>query len=321
MAAGAAGRLLELLSRRRRNVAAPAAEIAYNLLMEGSAAAIDVAIDRSVARLLGCVRGAAVAVLTGAGCSTESGIPDYRGPVTRRLARRPIQYRDFLRDPATRRRYWARSIVGWPRFAAARPNPAHRALAALESAGVVTGVVTQNVDRLHHVAGSRRILELHGALAEVVCLDCGAVERRDALQERLLSLNPGFEPGAAAQAPDGDADLAPERIDAFRVAGCLACGGALKPNVVFFGENVPRPLVERAYELVGESGALLVVGSSLAVFSGYRFVKRAAERGIPIAIVNMGDTRGDPLAEVCVDAPAGAVLPRLAAAFGCGEPV
>ncbi len=261
------------------------------------------------------LRGRRLVALTGAGISTESGIPDYRGPGTRARARNPIQYREFVRDPAARRRYWARSLVGWPRIDGARPNPAHQAMARLERGGALACVITQNVDRLHQRAGSEQVIELHGALAEVVCLACRAIEPRAELQGRLLSLNPGFAERPTELAPDGDAELPADRIDGFRVATCRTCGGDLKPNVVFFGESVPRPTVEAAYASVDAAEALLVVGSSLTVFSGYRFVRRAAERGIPIAIVNLGPTRGDDHATARVDARAGDALPALARAL------
>lgn len=250
--------------------------------------------------------------LTGAGCSTESGIPDYRGPETARRARNPVQYREFLTSPTARARYWARSLVGWPRFAAARPNAAHTALASLET-GPLLGVITQNVDRLHQAAGSARVVELHGALADVTCLRCGRIEARSSLQERLVRLNPQFVHRRAESAPDGDADL--EDVDGFRVAPCLTCGGDVKPAVVFFGENVPRPRVDAARALVGRAEALLVVGSSLTVFSGLRFVREAHRQGIPVAIVNLGPTRGDALATITIDARAGDVLPALAVAL------
>jgi NAD-dependent SIR2 family protein deacetylase len=271
-----------------------------------------------VAALAALLRGRRVVVLTGAGCSTESGIPDYRGPGTRARARNPIQHHEFVTRPEVRARYWARSVLGYGRFATARPNPAHHALAAMEAAGLVSGLLTQNVDRLHHAAGSARVIELHGALAEVRCLDCGAREPRAALQSRLLALNPGFTAQPVELRPDGDAELPPEAVAAFRVAGCLACGGTLKPDVVFFGDNVPRPTVEAAFALLDEGDALMVVGSSLAVYSGFRFVRRAAERALPIAFVNLGPARGDELAQVRVDARAGEVLPALAAALGAG---
>jgi len=252
-----------------------------------------------------------VAVLTGAGCSTESGIPDYRGPETARRARNPIRFAEFVRDEAGRRRYWARSFVGWPRLAAAKPNPAHLALARLQATGHVRGLITQNVDRLHQRAGSADSVELHGALQEVVCLGCGALGERDDLQDRLVALNPGFEGGHAAQAPDGDADLA--EVQDFVVARCLRCAGDLKPHVVFFGESVPRERVARAREHVDRADALLVVGSSLVVYSGFRFVKQAHQRGIPVAILNLGPTRGDPLATVYLRASAGEALSAAAA--------
>lgn len=262
--------------------------------------------------LAGLLEHARVAVLTGAGCSTESGIPDYRGPETRRRARSPIRFAEFVKDEAGRQRYWARAFVGWERLADKRPNAAHEALAHMERAGLLTGLVTQNVDRLHHAAGSEAVVELHGALADVRCLACGALEPRDGLQARLDALNPGWRALRAEQAPDGDAELSSELVARFVVADCARCGGPLKPDVVFFGEAVPRERVERAYAMVDAADALLVVGSSLAVFSGYRFVKRAHARGQPIAIVNLGASRGDALADVVVDARAGEVLPRLA---------
>lgn len=256
-----------------------------------------------------------IVVLSGAGCSTESGIPDYRGPETRRRARNPIQYREFMRDATTRTRYWARSAIGWPRFSAAQPNEGHRALARLEAAGLVQGVITQNVDRLHQAAGSRRVVELHGALGEVRCLDCEGIEPRERLQTRIATLNPGWSVQHVEMAPDGDAELAAEAAQVFQVPGCVQCEGTLKPNVVFFGENVPRERVEAAWALLDEADALLVVGSSLAVYSGYRFVLQAAKEQMPVAIVNLGPTRGDHLAQVRVDGRLGEVLPPLADAL------
>ncbi len=259
--------------------------------------------------------GRRLVVVSGAGCSTDSGIPDYRGEGTRRRARRPVQYREFVARPEARQRYWARAYLGWPRFRRAGPNPAHRALARLEAAGAVAGVITQNVDRLHHAAGSQRVVELHGALAEVVCLDCGALETRDGLQARLHELNPSWHVTGAEMAPDGDADLEGDAFRSFRRADCRACGGPLKPNVVFFGENVPRSRSEAAWTLWDQAEVLLVVGSSLAVLSGYRFIKKAAGRGLPVVIVNRGPTRGDAEATVRIDAGLGDVLPRLADAL------
>ncbi|MCA9543838.1 MAG: NAD-dependent protein deacetylase [Myxococcales bacterium] len=250
-----------------------------------------------------------LAVLTGAGCSTESGIPDYRSP--RATPRRePMRFMEFKRSAAARQRYWSRAFVGWQAMAAARPNAAHDALAALERAGRLDCLITQNVDRLHQAAGSRRVVELHGALAEVICLDCQAVSPREALQARLAALNPSWQCASATAAPDGDADLDPG-AEAFRVAPCEACGGPLKPRVVFFGEQVPPARVEAAFAAVERADALLVAGSSLTVWSGLRFVRRAAERGIPIASVNLGPTRADDLFSVNVQARVGDVLPAL----------
>ena len=259
----------------------------------------------------GCV------VLTGAGCSTESGIPDYRGAGRPVRPSSPIQHGAFLGDPLVRRRYWARATLGWERFSKARPNPAHRALAALERAGRVAGVITQNVDRLHQAAGSARVVELHGALADVVCLDCSGREHRVDLQARLLCANPGWLQLAAGSNPDGDADLAPGYVADFQVVGCGTCGGTLKPEVVFFGGSVAAPVLASAWALFEEATALLVVGSSLAVFSGFRFARRAAELGLRMAIVNLGPTRADAFAPCArVHAPAGAVLSAVAERLG-----
>lgn len=262
--------------------------------------------------------------LTGAGCSTEAGIPDYRG-AGRTGPRNPIQHDAFLRGADVRRRYWARATIGWERFKDARPNAGHRALAAMESAGLLTGVITQNVDRLHQAAGSRQVIELHGALADVRCLGCGAGEPRAELQGRLLAANPGWLERARRELasevrggvrPDGDAELAPETVAAFEVVACRPCGGALKPEVVFFGGTVPEATLAPAWRMLERAEALLVVGSSLTVYSGFRFVRRAHELGLPIGIVNVGPTRGDALAAVRVEAPAGSALPRLAADLG-----
>jgi NAD-dependent SIR2 family protein deacetylase len=272
-------------------------------------------LDHAVAKLAACLNGRRLAVLTGAGISTESGIPDYRGPETARRARNPIKFQAFVGDPAARARYWARATVGYPRVAAAEPNAGHRALARLEERRVVGGIITQNVDGLHARAGSRHVVELHGTLGEVACLACGVREDRDGLQRRLLRVNPGWTRRSADSAPDGDAELDEAAAATFEVVGCLTCGGALKPDVVFFGENVPRPRVEAAYRMVDSTAALLIVGSSLTVFSGFRFVKRAIAAGKPVAIVNVGPTRADGLATVKVEGRIGAVLPALEAAL------
>ena len=267
--------------------------------------------------LIQLLRGRRVVALTGAGCSTESGIPDYRGADTPPRTRPPIQHREFVDHADTRRRYWARSVLGWSRFSAARPNPAHAALAELEQRGVVAGLITQNVDGLHGAAGSREVVELHGALARVRCLDCAALTSRDALQARLLAANPGWleRTRGASIAPDGDADLPDDLVDGFTVVGCAACGGTMMPDVVFFGGSVPRATLDAAWAVFDRAEALLVVGSSLTVFSGFRFVRRAAERGVPIGILNQGPTRGDDHAAVRLDAHAGVALPALARAL------
>jgi NAD-dependent deacetylase sirtuin 4 len=262
--------------------------------------------------LVELLAGKRLAVLTGAGCSTESGIPDYRGEGTSKRARKPIQFDAYVHDPIARARYWARSVIGWPKMAAARPNATHRGLAALEQAGAMTGLITQNVDRLHHAAGSREVVELHGALAEVRCLACSTIESREQLQARMLERNPDWRDADASMAPDGDADFDDAgSLAAFEPCDCRHCGGLLKPNVVFFGEAVPLDRVQRGHAIVDQAEALLVLGSSLAVFSGLRFVKRAAERGMAIVIVNAGATRGDPLATLRVEARVGELVPRL----------
>jgi NAD-dependent SIR2 family protein deacetylase len=265
----------------------------------------------SVADLAHLMRGRATLVLSGAGISTESGIPDYRGPNGSMLARRPMQYREFVGSADARRRYWARSAVGWARVGAALPNAGHSAVARLEQLGAVTGVITQNVDGLHQAAGSRRVLELHGSLAEVRCLSCGLPEMRDHLQARLVELNPAWAWGAAESAPDGDAEVPTGTTASFSVPGCLRCGGVLKPDVVFFGESVPAPRVEAAWRMLAGAEVLLVVGSSLAIFSGLRFVSRAARENKPVAIVNQGETRGDGMAAVRIEGRLGEVLPSL----------
>lgn len=271
-------------------------------------------VDRSPAEdaLVALLSGRRLVALTGAGCSTESGIPDYRGQ-GRPPVRSPIQHDAFIRRPEVRLRYWARATVGWERFSRARPNPAHAALAAMETAGILRGIITQNVDRLHHAAGSRRVVELHGALAEVRCLDCGAREDRGELHRRLLVANPTWLDGVVAVAPDGDAELPASAVGDFRILGCAGCAGTLMPDVVFFGGTVPAAKVAAAWSFLDEADVLLVVGSSLAVYSGWRFVRGAAERGIPVAVVNIGQTRADEISRVRIEAPAGALLPRIAA--------
>jgi NAD-dependent SIR2 family protein deacetylase len=219
----------------------------------------------------------------------------------------------FLRKPEVRQRYWARATIGWPRFSAAKPNPAHEALADMEIVGQLLGVITQNVDRLHHTAGSRRVIELHGALAEVRCLGCAAVVPRAHVHERLCATNGDWLAATtAAASPDGDAQLTPDAESSFTVIPCAACGGDLKPDVVFFGGNVPPDRVAEAFALLDEADVLLVVGSSLEVYSGFRFVRGAVDRGKGVAIVNQGPTRGDDIAQLRIDARAGVVLPETA---------
>lgn len=255
--------------------------------------------------------GGAVA-LTGAGMSTASGIPDYRGPDGQRRVQ-PMQYADFLADPVNRQRYWARSYAGWEAFAAAQPNAGHLALARLEACGVVHAVITQNVDGLHQRAGSARVLDLHGSLAQVICLDCAAKEDRWQLQRRIASANPGLRATAVRIRPDGDVDLDPAQVAAFVAPRCAGCGSdRIKPDVVFFGGSVSRDLVERAYGWVDRADALLVLGSSLRVMSGLRFVRHAARRGIPVLAITRGSVRGPELIDVHLDALLGPELESLA---------
>jgi len=255
-------------------------------------------------------------VLTGAGCSTESGIPDYRDASGAWKHRQPVQYQDFVRSEAVRQRYWARSMLGWPRFAQARPNSAHDALARLEAAGFVRQLVTQNVDGLHQQAGSRRVIDLHGRLDAVECLHCGDRTSRAILQRILEQRNPAFRRLAAAAAPDGDAGLEDADFSQFQAPACGRCGGVLKPGVVFFGESVPRTRVTLACERLATAEALLVVGSSLMVFSGYRFCRAAAEQAKPIAAVNLGRTRADELLALKVAVPCGQALSALTERLG-----
>ncbi|RAV12794.1 NAD-dependent protein deacetylase [Mycolicibacterium sp. GF69] len=264
--------------------------------------------------LVAVLRSRRIAVLTGAGISTDSGIPDYRGPDS--PPSNPMTIRQFTSDPVFRQRYWARNHLGWRHMAATLPNAGHRALAALEAAGVVSGLITQNVDLLHTKAGSGNVVDLHGTYARVVCLDCGHTMSRAALADLLESANPGFAERAAervggiAVAPDADAVVGD--TGSFRVVDCPGCGGMLKPDIVYFGENVPKEHVAEAYSMVDNADALLVAGSSLTVYSGYRFVRHAAAAGIPIAIINRGRTRGDELATVKIDNGCSPMLALLA---------
>lgn len=270
---------------------------------------------------LGLLDGRAVVALTGAGLSTDSGIPDYRGPDA--PPRRPMTYAEFTSGPVAQRRYWARSHLGWSRIRRAAPNPGHRALAELERHGRLRGLITQNVDGLHERAGSHAVIDLHGRISDVICLGCKRITSRRALHERLVAANPGFAESVGQEleiAPDGDVLL--EETEGFRLVGCVACGGVLKPDVVFFGENVPKPRVAEAFAMVDAlaagpaPGALLVAGSSLSVMSGLRFVRHAHALGLPVVIVNRGATRGDGLAALRVHAGCSEFLGALAERAG-----
>ncbi|WP_069173776.1 NAD-dependent protein deacetylase [Streptomyces griseus] len=257
-----------------------------------------------------------VLVLSGAGMSTESGIPDYRGEGGSLSRHTPMTYQDFTAGPQARRRYWARSHLGWRTFGRARPNAGHRAVAAFGRHGLLSGVITQNVDGLHQSAGSTGVVELHGGLDRVVCLSCGALSTRRELAGRLAEANPDFGPVAAAINPDGDADLTDEQVGDFRVVPCTVCGGILKPDVVFFGEAVPPARVEQCRALVRAAASLVVLGSSLTVMSGLRFVRQAAQEEKPVLIVNRDPTRGDRHAVTRVALPLGAALTTVAGRLG-----
>lgn len=263
-----------------------------------------------VARIL--EQGRAV-VLSGAGLSTESGIPDYRGATGTLRRHTPMTYQEFVSSEVGRRRYWARSHLGWRTITGSQPNSGHAAVATLGLGGHVSGVITQNVDGLHTAAGTPDPIELHGSLARVICLDCGTVSTREKLDRRLRMANPDFQDVSTRINPDGDVELDDAAVAAFDFVPCDVCGGMLKPDVVFFGENVPKPKVARCYELIDQSLSLLVLGSSLTVMSGLRFVKYAAKAGKPVAIINQGPTRGDEHAVVRLEAPLGTSLTALAA--------
>jgi len=278
--------------------------------------------------LVDLVSGGGVVVLSGAGISTESGIPDYRGPDgTRRV--QPMTFGEFTGSSHARRRYWARSYIGWQRFRAATPNEGHRVVADLQRSGYVGPIITQNVDGLHQAAGARDVVELHGSLERAVCLTCGEVTTRLGLHERMTEANPGFMDRFAQAAarvgsqwgeqvrPDGDIVLADELVDSFYAPRCLVCGNdTVKPDVVFFGESVRKALVDQCFRMIETAGAVLVLGSSLSVMSGYRFVRRAHQHGIPVAIVTHSATRGDAEATIRIHAPLGETLRRLWGALG-----
>ena len=278
-------------------------------------------ITGSFGALVDVVTAGRVLILSGAGLSTESGIPDYRGPTG--LARRaqPMTYQVFTGSAAARRRYWARSYLGWRHIARAAPNDGHRAVAELCRRGLLTGIITQNVDGLHQAAGAFGVTELHGSLHRVVCLSCGQRSARTELGRRLEAANPGWDARLATSVsvsprPDGDAGLDDEATESFQVVDCSACHGVLKPDVVFFGENVPRPRAEACYAMVERSRALVVLGSSLTVMSGFRYVRHAAGLQRPVVIVNQGATRGDAYATATLDAPLGQTLTGLVSALG-----
>ena len=277
--------------------------------------------ERAMRELAGLLEQGGALVLSGAGLSTDSGIPDYRGPTGARRTQAPMTYQAFTRDPVARHRYWARSHVGWRHIARADPNAGHRAVADLQASGLLVGIVTQNVDGLHQAAGARDVVELHGSLDRVVCLHCRALSDRGELADRLHAANPRFDAVATRINPDGDAELPDEALAGFVMVPCAVCGtDALKPDVVYFGEPVPKDRVARSFALTDAARSVLVLGSSLTVMSGYRFVLRAAARGRPVAIVNQGVTRGDDRADVRIDAPLGQVLPDLAARVGATWP-
>jgi NAD-dependent SIR2 family protein deacetylase len=258
---------------------------------------------------------ARLAVITGAGVSTRSGIPDYRDANGEWKRARPVEFRPFMTDPRVRQRYWARSTVGWPIINRALPNGAHRALARLEAQGVIHCLITQNVDGLHTAAGHRNVIDLHGRIERVRCMSCACTLARAAVQRQLLADNPAWTAIEGRVAPDGDVDLEGHDDGDFKVPACPACGGILKPDVVFFGESVPPERVASAFEAVANADALLLVGTSLMVYSGYRFAAAAAAAGKPIVAVNLGTTRADPLLAFkvnadCEDALQGAITSR-----------
>ncbi|WP_067570324.1 Sir2 family NAD-dependent protein deacetylase [Nocardia acidivorans] len=276
--------------------------------------------DSSLEQLIDLLTGRRVAVLTGAGISTDSGIPDYRGPDS--PPRNPMTYQQFVGDPVFRQRYWARNHIGWRYMDAARPNAGHRALARLERAGVVTGVITQNVDLLHTKARHRAVIDLHGVYARVRCLGCQALLSRMTLAEQLEAANPGFAETMRITglevAPDADAVVADS--SSFHMVDCARCGGMLKPDIVYFGESVPEQRVAEAFSMVEAAEVLLVAGSSLRVMSGLRFARRAAKTGRDVVIVNRGETRGDDLATLTINASCSTVLTELANRLPSSDP-
>lgn len=272
--------------------------------------------DETYRALAGLVSAGELVVLSGAGLSTESGIPDYRGEGAAQRPRTPMTFQTFTGDRVARRRYWARSHLGWRTIARAEPNAGHLGVAELQRRGLISGIITQNVDGLHQAAGARHVVELHGNLAQVVCLGCGARTTRERLHARLAAANPGFAASVSAIAPDGDADIDERDLAGFTVVACEECDGVLKPDVVFFGETVEPERVRTCFDLVERARGVLVLGSSLTVLSGRRFVVHAVKRGIPVGIVNRGPTRADDRVNWRLDAPLGVALPRLLGELG-----
>ena len=251
-------------------------------------------------------------ILTGAGISTPSGIPDYRDSDGVRRGRQPMMYLEFLAAPESRRRYWARAMLGWPRVRKARPNAAHEALATLQQRGRISDLITQNVDTLHDQAGTQDVIELHGSLHRVLCLDCGQRSERDAIQQQMEAQNPYLSGVDAVQAPDGDTLLDPAFEARFQVPQCPHCAGErMKPDVVFFGENMAQPTAARALAAAENAAGLLVVGSSLMAYSAFRLCRVIAERGKPLMAINLGKTRADDLLDLKIEGSCEELLPWL----------
>jgi len=270
---------------------------------------------QSIDALASLMRNRRFTVLTGAGVSTDSGIPDYRGPKTKHIARNPVKHDEFVHSVEARQRYWSRASRGYANVGKAFPNSTHKLLAELEAKGRVAGVITQNVDGLHQAGGSKQVIELHGSLHRVCCLACAKTYERDTIQAQINAENPGWIRTAKEIAPDGDAEVATREQAAFQTPLCRSCRGDLMPDVIFFGGSVPKPRAQMAFDLVTESDGLLVLGSSLTVFSGYRFVRHADKLSLPIGIVTLGETRGDKHALVKVDAPLVEIMQVLAKAL------
>jgi len=315
----------------RRGRCREAARVGHHGRVHGRLAAARAEVGGPFGILVEALRPGGAVVLSGAGLSTESGIPDYRGPSGQARRAQPMTYQAFTGSDLARQRYWARSHLGWRHITSASPNVGHRAVAELQRRGLVTGIITQNVDGLHQAAGASAVVELHGSLHRVTCLSCGRLSSRLSLDERLQAANPSWSPSRGPLLPPGleetpglhgagpvvnpDGDVELSDTHGFIVVGCLACGGVLKPDVVFFGESVPRVRVDDCYSWVAAASCLVVLGSSLTVFSGLRYVRHAAKLGIPVVIVNQGETRGDPLAAACIDAPLGETLTATLAAL------